>query len=357
MKKVSTHQSIHKADINRILIRTTNWVGDMVMTVPAIEAVRENFPESTVAVAARPWVIPLLENHPAVDQVIPLMKKKGSVSRAVEIIRMARLIRGMGFDLAVLFQNAFEAALLAWLGGIRFRLGYDTDGRRFLLSHAVTRNQGVSGLHQVEYYLSMLRAMGWEAESRDPRLFVAEKDQAAIRSLLSSKGIGQDHFLLGLSPGAVFGPAKRWPAERFAVIGDWACDRWGAKIVVMGSQGEMDICSAVSESMKHNPVNLCGRTTLGEAMALIERCQFFVTNDSGLMHIAAALNVPMVVIFGSTDPVATGPRSEKARIVQEPVDCAPCLKPKCPTDYRCMLGIEPDEVWREMESLRDSLGG
>ena len=355
MLRVSGHKPIDKTKIQCILVRTTNWVGDLVMTTPAIEAVRMNFPDSTLTVLARPWVTPLLENHPAVDHVLPLKTGNGYFSHSVEIIRAARELRKMKFDLAIIFQNAFEAALLAYLGGIRLRIGYNTDGRGFLLSHSVIRGEEVLSLHQVEYYLSLLRAMGWEAESRDPRLFVSEKDKETIHSLLSSKGIGQEHFLLGLSPGAVFGPAKRWPAERFAAIGDWAADRWGAKIVVMGTQGEMGICSAVSHSMKHDPVNLCGRTKLGEAMALIERCQFFVTNDSGLMHIAAALNVPMVAIFGSTDPVATGPRSGKARIVQQPVDCAPCLKPECPTDYRCMLGIEPDHVWREMERLRQML--
>ncbi len=327
------------------------------MTTPAIEAVRENFPESTLAVLARPWVTPLLENHPAVDKVLPLEKGNGYFSRTVEIFKAAGLVRRMKFDLAVLFQNAFEAALLAYLGGVRLRVGYNTDGRGLLLSHAVIRDEKVLNVHQVDYYLSILRAMGWEAESKDPTLFVAEKDTEAIQTLLSDEGIEQDHFLLGLSPGAVFGPAKRWPAERFATIGDWAAQRWGAKVVVMGSEGEMDVCRAVSQSMKHTPLNLCGRTTLGEAMALIERCHFFVTNDSGLMHIAAALSVPMVAIFGSTDPVATGPRSEKARIVRHPTDCAPCLRPECPTDYRCMLSIEPDEVWKEMDNLRDSLGG
>lgn len=352
MLRVSGYKPIDKSKIHRILIRTTNWVGDLVMTTPAIEVVRKNFPESTLTVLARPWVIPLLQSHPAVDHVLPLKTGHGYISHTVEIIKASGLLRKMKFDLAIIFQNAFEAALLAYLGGIRFRIGYNTDGRGFLLSHSVIREDEVLKVHQVEYYLSILRAMGWEAESRDPRLFVAEKDKEAIQSLLSSKGIGQDHFFLGLSPGAVFGPAKRWPAERFATIGDWAAKRWGAKIVVLGSEGEIGICSTVSQSMEHNPVNLCGSTTLGEAMALIERCHLFVTNDSGLMHIAAALNVPVVAIFGSTDPVATGPRSEKARIVQKPVDCAPCLKPECPTDFRCMLGIEPAEVWREMENLR-----
>ena len=356
MLRVSGHKPIDKNKIHRILIRTTNWVGDLVMTTPAIEAVRMNFPESSLTVLARPWVAPLLENLPAVNQVLPLETGNGYFSRAVEIIKTARLLRKMKFDLAIIFQNAFEAALLSYLGGVRFRIGYNTDGRGFLLSHSVIRNEEILRVHQVEYYLSLLKAMGWEAESRDPRLFVAEKDRKAIHSLLSSKGIGQDHLLLGLSPGAVYGPAKRWPAERFAAVGDWAADRWGAKIVVMGSQGEMGICEAVGHSMKHDPVNLCGRTRLGEAMALIERCQFFVTNDSGLMHIGAALNVPMVALFGSTDPVATGPRSEMARIVQKPVECAPCLKPECPTDYRCMLGVEPGDVCRELQGLKDSLG-
>ncbi len=356
MPRVSGHKPIDKNKIHRILIRTTNWVGDLVMTTPAIEAVRMNFPESSLTVLARPWVAPLLENLPAVNQVLPLETGNWYFSRAVEIIKTARLLRKMKFDMAIIFQNAFEAALLSYLGGVRFRIGYNTDGRGFLLSHSVIRNEEILRVHQVEYYLSLLKAMGWQAESRDPRLFVAEKDRKVIHSLLSSKGIGQDHLLLGLSPGAVYGPAKRWPAERFAAVGDWAADRWGAKIVVMGSQGEMDICEAVGHSMKHDPVNLCGRTRLGEAMALIERCQFFVTNDSGLMHIGAALDVPMVALFGSTDPVATGPRSRMARIVQKPVECAPCLKPECPTDYRCMLGIEPGDVCRELQGLRDSLG-
>ncbi len=355
MLRVSARKAIDKTKIHRILIRTTNWVGDMVMATPAIEAVRENFPDGTLVVLARPWVKPLLENHPSVDQVLPLRTGHGFISNAVEIIRTASLVRRMRFDLAILFQNAFEAALLAYLSGIKLRVGYNTDGRGFLLSHAVTRGDEVSNLHQVEYYLSIIRAVGWEAESRDPRLFVAEKDRENILSLLSSEGIRREDYLLGLSPGAVFGPAKRWPSERFATIGDWAVRRWGAKVMVMGSAGERDICRTVAQSMRHVPVNLCGLTTLGEAMALIERCHFFVTNDSGLMHIAAALRVPMVAIFGSTDPVATGPRSERAKIVRHPMDCAPCLKPDCHTDYRCLLGIEPDEVWKEMETVRQIL--
>jgi len=174
-----------------------------------------------------------------------------------------------------------------------------------------------------------------------------------IRSILLSKGIQQDDLLVGLSPGAIYGPAKRWPPERFATIGDWAIERWGAKVIVLGSQREQDICKSLSQTMKHTPVDVCGRTTLGEAMALIKRCHFFVTNDSGLMHVAAALGRPMVAIFGSTDPDATGPINQKAKIVKHDIECAPCLEPKCPLDFHCMLEIEPSEVWHEMEILKE----
>jgi heptosyltransferase-2 len=143
--------------------------------------------------------------------------------------------------------------------------------------------------------------------------------------------------------------------ERFAVIGDWATEHWGAKVIVMGSRREEEICGSVTGSMRNTSLNMCGKTTLGEAMALIKRCKFFVSNDSGLMHVAAALGRPMIAIFGSTDPVKTGPLSQRANIVKLDVDCAPCFKPVCPLDYRCMLGIEPDRVWREMEIMRACL--
>jgi len=344
---------IDKTRIRRILIRPSNWVGDVVMNIPAIEAIRENFPESIMSVVARPWVIPLLENHPDVDRVLTFGKGNDHLSRIFEIMRMAGRIRREEFDLAILLQNAFEAALLTYLGGINLRVGYNTDRRGFLLSHALKRDDETLSLHQVEYYLHILRSMGWEARSRDPRVFVADRDRKAIQSVLAGAGIGQDHVLVGLNPGSAFGPAKRWPAERFAAIGDWAAQRWGAKAIVMGSEGDQGICSKVNELMKHDSLNLCARTTLGEVMALIERCHYFITNDSGLMHIGAALQVPMVAVFGSTDPMATGPRSLNSRIVRHSVDCAPCLKPACSSDHRCMLSIEPDKVWREMESLKE----
>jgi heptosyltransferase-2 len=327
----------------------------MVMSLPALEAVRDIFPRAHIAVLARPWVIPLVEHMPAVDQVIPFQKRGGILNSVGDIIRISRMLRQMRFDLAILFQNAFEAALITYLSGIKNRLGYNTDGRRFLLSHPIIQDEGTHTNHQVEYYLNILRAMGWEAKTKDPSLSVNKKDSESIQALLLSKGIGADDFLVGLSPGAIFGPAKRWPPERFAIVGDWAMERWGARIVLMGSPGEQTICSSVEQSLRHAVLNLCGQTTLGEAMAVVQQCDMFVTNDSGLMHVAAALNIPTLAIFGSTDHVATGPRSQRAMIIRHDMDCAPCLRRECPTHYECMLSIEPDEVWKEMNRLKEMI--
>lgn len=352
MIRVTGHLPLDTSRIHRILVRFTNWVGDAVMALPALDALKENFPDSSISVVGRPWIIPLLENHPSVDRILPLEKRGRYPKDFFEVLRVAARIRRIGFDLAVLFQNAFEAALLVRLGGVGMRVGYNTDGRRFLLSHAIIRDKNLLAHHQVEYYLSILRALGWEAKDRDPRLYVAPGDQESARSLLSEYAIQPDNFLVGLSPGAAFGPAKRWPAERFAEIGDRAVETWRAKILILGSKGDWHIGQRVKEHMRRESLNLCGRTTLGEVMALINRCRLFLTNDSGLMHIASALNVPTVAIFGSTNPVTTGPRSPNAVVVGSRADCSPCLKPQCPSDFHCMLDIEADKVWHDMLTLK-----
>jgi heptosyltransferase-2 len=357
MTHIIGNMSINKSEISRILIRATNWIGDVVMTLPALEAVRECFPKSTLIVLARPWVIPLFESHPMLDGVMTLGNGKTSFFGLTDIIKASLQIRRQKFDLAILFQNAFEAALIAYLGGIRYRVGYDTDHRRLLLSHAVVRDDIIMNAHQVEYYLSLIRAMGLNARSKDPELFVSREQEEKALPLLSENGVEQGDFLLGISPGAIYGPAKRWPPERFASIGDMSVDRWGAKVIIFGSGQEREICDRVSTSMHHPSINLCGDTQLGELIALIRRCNLFVSNDSGLMHVASALNVPMVAIFGSTNPAATGPRGPRSRIVRHQVDCAPCMRPECPRDFQCMLGIEPEDVWNELLSFKNEMEG
>jgi heptosyltransferase-2 len=357
MPKVTTggNKRIEKSSIKRILVRATNWVGDAVMTIPALEAIKENFPDSSITVMARPWVIPLFEHHPAVDDIISFPRGKGILGSLAIKAKMVKLIRKYRFDMAILFQNAFEAAFLSCLGGVRLRIGYITDGRRFFLSHGIIRNKKILAIHQTEYYLFILKAMGWSTKNRYPVLYISPEDIKQARRSLSLCGIKQDDFLVGLGPGAIYGETKRWPSDRFAKIGDLAYKKWGAKVVVMGSEKEIDICSSVTNSMVMESVNFGGRTSLGEAMAIIAECDFFLTNDSGLMHIAAALGVPTVAIFGSTNPATTGPSGPFTMTVKHDIACAPCLQPECKKDFMCMLSIEVQEVWEHMEHLKKSV--
>lgn len=355
--KVAGGRPIDRSERHRILVRSTNWVGDAVMCMPAFDALRRNFPESHIAVVARPWVAALYESHPGVDEIILYRRGRGFFQDGLEMSRVIRSIRHRSFDLAILFQNAFEAALIAWLGGVPLRVGYNTDGRRLLLSHAVLRENRILREHQVEYYLAILRAMSWEAPTAEPHLFVGRKEAAMVDALLTAHGLAKGDFIVGLGAGAVFGPAKRWPVDRFAAIADRAVERWGAKIVLVGSDQDRMTGLDLARAMNHEATDLCGKTSLGEALALIKRCRLFVSNDSGLMHVAAALGVPTVALFGSTNPVATGPRGKWTRLVKHDLDCAPCLKPQCRNGYRCLLSIEPDEVWEAMETLREEVDG
>ncbi len=353
--KVRSRHKISPEGIKKILVRSTNWVGDTVMMIPSLVAIRKSFPHAQITVLATPWVIPLLENHPAVDRTMIMEKSKGFFVSFRELARIISWLRGERFDLAILFQNAFEAAFLAYMGRVRHIVGYDTDGRGFFLTHKVIRDRDVLSVHQAEYFLGLIKAMGWEIEGVEPTLYLNDEDIKSTSLMLSEMGIEDNIFVVGLNPGAVYGSAKRWPEDRFAILGDWAAKRWGAKVLLFGSPSEREIGAKVSHHMHTNPVSLCGRTTLGEAMALIKRCNLFLTNDTGLMHVAAAFSVPVVAIFGSTDPVATGPISRNARIVRHSIDCSPCLKEVCPSDHRCMLSIEPEEVWEEVEGLKSEL--
>ncbi len=338
-------------EIRRILIRATNWIGDAVMTIPALEAVGENFPSSEITVLTKPWVAPIYESHPSVSSVMIYEKGGGVLSSAGAILKASSRVRRGKFDLAILFQNAFEAALIAFLSGISRRAGYATDARGMLLTHGISPYTTRREAHHVEYYLDLLRGLGYAAKTRDPSIYVSERWRYEASGLMASSGVEGGMFLLGLAPGAAFGQAKRWPAKRFAQIGDKATEEWGVRVLIFGSEGERHICSEVMDSMSHRPLNLCGRTSLSHAIACIDRCQLFLSNDSGLMHVASALNVPTVAVFGSTDPVATGPRGDKTAVVRNPVPCAPCLRPQCNRDYKCLYGVTVERVWEEMKRL------
>lgn len=346
--------------IKKIMIRSTNWIGDAIMTTPAVSRVRELFPNASITVAARPWVLPVFSDNPCADKVTPLAQVKGP-GNLLATWNIARRIRQEKFDLAILFPNSFDAALTAWLAGIPQRAGYATDMRTTLLNPAVAVPQWKKDRHEIFYYLNLVDAgatqgcPGFEndLESCRPELTLMVSRHAAewTDALFSSAGISEKDIVIGFNPGAAFGPAKCWPAENFIKLGHMLLSDAGLNpsgktwILVVGTEKEKEMGDSMVAPLGRTALNLAGSTDLSKVMAVIARIDLLVTNDSGLMHVGAALDRPLVALFGSTNPVTTGPWNRKSRIVRNELACSPCLMRKCPSDFKCMKGLLPNQVY------------
>jgi heptosyltransferase II len=325
--------------LNRILVRATNWVGDAVMSLPALRALRSTFPEDYIAILARPWVADLYAREAVCDRVIPYTPAPGRGDLAAKWTA-ARELAGEKFHLAILLPNSFESALVARLAGIPRIVGYNRDGRGLLLSSAIAPPH--QHRHERFYYLELLKRAGLIAEYLDDNPIRLTAAPEAGAALLAARGISLP--VIGVSPGAAYGNAKRWLPERFAESARELASASHAQVALFGSAGERELCVSVAEAIGDNAHNLAGQTTLREFIDMAAACRIFLTNDSGAMHIASALGVPTVTIFGSTDHVTTGPTGPLARIVREPVECSPCLRRECPIDHRCMTRIPASRV-------------
>lgn len=316
-------------EYSNILIRATNWVGDAVMSLPALHAIRERFPQAHVAILAKPGVADLYKREKLADEVIPY-----TASSLLDKWRVGKYLASRGFDCAILLQNAFEAALLAWVARIPNRIGYARDGRGPLLTRAVpVPHPGEIPPHQRFYYLELLRRAGMIDDLPDTIPFIAVS------------GRTDSPPVIGVSPGAAYGTAKRWLPEHFAEAAARLARERGASIALFGSKSERALCEEVAGLMEGCEItNYAGQTSLAEFIDLAARCELFLTNDSGAMHIASALNVPTVAVFGATDDIATGPSGASARVVREPVECSPCLLRECPIDHRCMTRVSAARV-------------
>jgi heptosyltransferase-2 len=328
-------------NFDRILVRATNWVGDAVMSLPALRALRERFPRACISILAKPWVADLYGREPFCDQLIPYEARSiGSKLRA------SRELRPFNFDCAILLQNAFEAAAIAWGARIPVRIGYARDGRSPLLTQAIAvPRPGEIPRHERFYYLELLRRAGI-IDAMPANDLIRLDGAAAARDAglrrLREAGLGEN--VIGVSPGAAFGSAKRWLPERFAESANRVAREIGASVAVFGSKGERELCAAVTGVLSVPARNFAGETSLGEFIDMAAACRVYLTNDSGAMHIASALGVPTVAIFGATDDIGTGPTGPRARVVREPVECSPCLKRECPIDHRCMTRVSAARV-------------
>jgi heptosyltransferase-2 len=328
--------------IDRLLIRAPNWMGDVVLSLGAVRDLRRNFPDARIEVLARPGVADLYRAVGEVDAVGVTGTFRDDV----------RTIRAGACDAVALLTNSFGTALQAVLARVPERWGYATDGRAALLTRRARVPAEVRGQSEVYYYRAMLAGVGLEVTaSPDVTLRCPEEWSARGAALLGDGGPGQASGpWVGFSPGASFGSAKRWMPERYTAVGDHLA-RQGARIAILGGPGERPLADAVAAGMRSPARNLCGETTTADMAGVLKNLDLLVTGDSGPMHVAAALGVPVVAVFGPTDWRETAPRGDRHRLVREPVHCSPCKLRECPIDHRCMTRISADRVLGEARAL------
>ncbi|HXJ05955.1 MAG TPA: lipopolysaccharide heptosyltransferase II [Candidatus Acidoferrum sp.] len=322
----------------KILVRATNWVGDAIMSLPALRAVRSRFPEAQITILARPFIAPIYKHQEVCDNMMFVDYKDDLVGQ----------LRSQEFDVALLLQNAFEAAWLAWRAGVPQRIGYARDGRSLLLTNAVpVPKPGEIPLHEQYYYLELLRQIGWLDSLPDESLIklkVPQENRQSAADFLLAAGARQNSLRIAIGAGASYGSAKCWPPDRFAELANRLQAQTDADAILIGTPAEAAVSSAIAAGMRRPPIDLTGKTSIADLPALLSQCHLFIGNDSGAMHVAAAVGLPVVAVFGPTDPLGTAPVTPRCNIIQEKPYCSPCFLRRCPTDHRCMTRVTPDAV-------------
>lgn len=371
------HPPSSTAASRRILVRGTNWLGDAVMTTPALARLREKFPGSHIALLTPEKLKELWQHHPVVNEII-------SFSHGESVVTVAKKLRAGNFETALILPNSPRSAMEVFMAGIPKRIGYARPWRNFFLTRIIApradavkmrkrtineinqliarepeiKNQKTpipDAAHQMHEYLRLVAAMGADPEPLPPKLFVAPAEVEAVAKKFGlDRGLGP---IFGLNPGAAYGPAKRWPAERFIAAAKGIQQQSKCSWILFGGKDDAAFTYQIHSALRGDGpavYNLAGKTSLRELMALLNLCRVFLTNDSGPMHVAAALGVPVVALFGSTSPELTGPVSSGDlghHILTSDAPCSPCFLRECPIDFRCMNGIEVNRVVEAVISL------
>lgn len=327
--------------MERIVIRSSNWLGDAVMTVPAVRALKRGHPGAHVAVITPEKIADVWQLVPEVDEVIAFP--------AAKLFRVAKLIRAGKFDTGVIFPNSLRTALEMWLGRVPRRIGYAGHSRRWLLTDVFAPEKSTPssgpGEHQVHHYLRLVEHLGAS---------VATDAAFGFPDAAAKKRERGKPARIAICAGAEYGPAKRWLPERFAEVVQTLDDPTGSRWQLVGTAKDREVAEQIATLCENpeNVENLCGKTTLAELIAVLRESDALLTNDTGTMHLATLLGVPAVAIFGSTEPALTGPLGRGHTVMRKRAECSPCFLRECPIDFRCMKEVEAATV---AEALRTVL--
>jgi len=340
----------------KILLTRTDRIGDVVLSTPAIKAVRDKYPDAYIAFMVRPYAKDIVEGNPHLDEVI-IYDKYGKHKNFLKTVLFALDLRKKKFDLAIMLHPTNRVHMISYIAGIPKRIGFERK-MSLLLTKKVPHHKEKGEKHELEYTLDLLKEAGIESRSKELFLPVHENDIAKVDRILEEYHVGKDIPLIAINPGASC-PSKRWSPGNFAKVAESLAEKYKARIIILADKDNAQFANQVAFGMKHEPVNLAGKTTVGELAAILSKCKLFISNDSGPVHIACAVGTPVISIFGRKNsglsPKRWGPRGEKSAVFHKDVGCDVCLAHNCDKGFKCLEAITSDEVLRVAERfLRDS---
>jgi heptosyltransferase II len=334
----------------KILVRGANWIGDAVMTIPALQALRKLYPNAAITLYTRSWAEGVFQDAEFIDRILTV-DYNGSGFR--DTYNESRRVLQGKYDLAVLFTNSFQTAAVVRLAGIKQRVGYSREGRGILLTDAIKKPDWINERHQVFYYLNIVEYLAvrdeaqfnFEDAASMTCLPVSSERREKARSRLAEAGVDPSRPTVAFGAGSTNSAAKRWGTAKYAKLADLFSGKLGANIVLLGSREEAAVAAQVAALSNADVIDLTGATDLATATAVLSEVDLFVSNDMGLAHLSAAVGTRTLVVFGPTNDVVTRPFAPQAEIIRHPVECSPCMLRTCPIDHRCMTRVATKTVF------------
>lgn len=330
-----------------IIVRMPNWLGDLVMATPILSDLRHHWPKSKITAMCQGSTGEILKEDPHIDEILNFKKPNGWLHRKKHGDVLLPLKQG-NYDLGILTTNSFSSAWLFWKGNVANTIGFDTFPRRWLIDYPIPFPKERLSQHLVYTYKSLLVPLGIPISSTPPKLYLSKEEQIRAHEALKKLGFQSDNIVIGINPGAAYGSAKCWLPDRFKEVAKKLLQNPRVKILFFGDKSGAPVVHEICNNLPPDrAINLAGKTNLRELMALIESCQVLLTNDSGPMHMASALGVPLLALFGSTSDITTGPFNG-GKVIHRHVACSPCYRRECPIDFRCMTQIGVQDVYDQL---------